>query len=292
MSDEAPAAAPEVPDGPGIWLGLANEVYHAGPGISKSGLWEIWTKTPAHYRYPPEREIKEHFEIGSAIDIAILEPYSFEKRVSRGPDDRRGNKWKDAAANALSAKMHLLKGADYDAVLTVRDAIMANSFLNNLLTGGVADDTNLTQPSAYWVDQQTGLLCRARPDKVRTDIGVMLDLKSARSAAPLGFSKACGEYGYHCQEGWYTEGWAAAGEAPIEGMLFLAVEPESPYAWGLYELTPEAVAEGNAIMRKSLGIYAECSKTDVWPAYSEGVVEIDIPRWAYRITAPPAYRQE
>lgn len=270
---------------PGVILGLGNDAYHSGPGISRSGLWTIYEKTPAHFRYPPEKEPKKHFEFGSAVDLAILEPENFEKLVWRGPDDRKGNKWTTAEADAKSSgAKHILPGPEFDRCLLVRDAIMSVSHINNIITGGTVDDTNLTQPSAYWIDEQTGVLCKCRPDKVRTDLGVMLDLKTAQDASPIGFASAVARYGYHCEEGWYTEGWAAAGEAPIQGFVFLVVEKESPFAFGLYELDPNSTAEGNAIMRRALDTYAKCMKTDVWPAYGDGVQEISIPNWAFKET--------
>ena len=120
---------------PGIYQGIPNESYHAGPGISKSGLWTIHTKSPAHYKFGVRKETNA-FDFGEACHLAILEPNDFEKRVIRGPEDRRGNKWKDQLeACALDGKL-LLTAGDFDGVLAIRDAVHANSFINNIITQG------------------------------------------------------------------------------------------------------------------------------------------------------------
>jgi hypothetical protein len=65
---------------PGVYLDIPNESYHAGPGISKSGLWTIATKTPAHFKYGERKENKA-FDFGEACHLAILQP-DLSKRKS------------------------------------------------------------------------------------------------------------------------------------------------------------------------------------------------------------------
>lgn len=267
----------------GVWFDLPNEDYHNGPGISKSGLWTIYTKTPAHFIGAPKKESKA-FDFGSAVDIAILQPDDFEKKVIRGPVDRRGNKWTAAEAEATNTGKLLLTSDDFDRCLLCRDTVLANSDLERLIRGGVAGETNLRQASAYVQDKRTGLLVRARPDLVRTDLHIMVDLKTCRDASPRAFSKAVAEYGYHAQEAVYTGAWKDAGEEAIDGFLFLAVESEPPFVHQIYELKPSAVAEGAMAMRQALTTYAECLKTDTWPAYSTKPEELGLPRWAFKLT--------
>jgi hypothetical protein len=273
---------------PGIYQGIPNEAYHAGPGISKSGLWTIHETTPAHYKWPKPREPKPHFDVGDAIHKAILEPEKFEAEFVRGPDDRRGNKWKDQLEICTATGKTLLTSSDFDSALAVRDAVHADAWINSIVTQG----ERMVEASGYWIDPETGVLCRCRPDLYRRDLKIILDVKSTRDASPKDFAKSCVNYGYHSQEAFYTDGWRHCGEE-VDAFVFLAFEKESPYAKAVYELPPSIVEEGRAIIRQSLDLYGDCVKRDEWPAYGDGVQELTFPRWAYtKIEAPGALDAE
>ena len=270
-----------------IKFGLPNEEYHSGPGVSKSGLWEIATKSPHHFQYAP-REEKNFFDLGEAGHIAVLEPETLEKRVYRGPDDRRGNKWTDAQEYCRIEGKVCLTSKDYDKALMIRDTIHADAKLNSL----IVSSQSLVEASGFWTDPATGELCRCRPDLYRPDLKLVIDLKTTSSAHPEKFARSVIDYGYHAQEAFYTDGWRACGQ-DVDGFLFLAVEKSDPFAFGIYELPPSIVEEGRAIMRKALDTYAECKRTDKWPGYAEGVQELKFARWAYKnIAAPEALDME
>lgn len=69
---------------PGVYRGLANDVYHRGPGISKSGL-DLIRKSPAHYRAvvtaanDNERAPTAAQFIGTALHMIVLEPQLFQQ---------------------------------------------------------------------------------------------------------------------------------------------------------------------------------------------------------------------
>lgn len=270
---------------PGIYQGIPNEAYHAGPGVSKSGLWTIATETPAHYKFPKPRVSKPHFDVGDAIHAAILEPNRFELEFVSGPEDRRGNKWKDQKAACDAEGKILLTGSDFDSALAIRDAVHADAWLNEVITGG--GDQRMVEASGYWIDPVTGVLCRCRPDLWRGDLKIILDVKSTQSAAKKDFAKSVVNYGYHGQEAFYSDGWNALGQQ-VDAFVFLAFEKESPFAKAIYELPPSIVAEGRAIIRESLDTYAKCKAEDKWPAYADGVQELEFQRWAYTKIAAPA----
>jgi len=266
---------------PGIYPGIDNDAYHQGPGVSKSGLWTIYTKSPAHYRFA-EREEKNHFDFGTACHFAILQPELFEPSVMRGPKDRRGNLWKDAQAEAANSGRTLLIESEYDAVLTIRDAVHADAWLNAL----IVSPHSQVEHSSYWIDPETGVLCRSRPDLYRSDLGIIVDVKSTVSAHPNDFARSVINYGYHAQEAFYTDGHRANGQQ-VEGFVFLAWEKKTPFVTARYELPPSIVDEGRAIMRKSLTYYAECQKANAWPGYASEITELAFKRWSYQeIDAP------
>lgn len=271
---------------PGIYEGIPNEAYHAGPGVSKSGLWTLQMQSPAHFKFA-EREEKNHFDFGEACHLAILEPNKFETFVVRGPDDRRGNKWKDLVEGCALDNKLLLTSGDFDSVLAIRDAVHSDARLNSIITGGKP----LIEASGYYKDPVTGELVRVRPDLYREDIGIMLDVKSCLSAHPDAFARAVVNYGYHAQEAFYSDTWSGLGKQ-VDGFVFLAFEKKTPYAFALYELPPSIVEEGRAIMRKALDTYHDCRVSNSWPAYGDGVQELSFKRWAYRETQAPEFEDE
>jgi exodeoxyribonuclease VIII len=277
---------------PGIHPGITNEDYHSGPGISKSGLWTISTKTPAHYRYE-EREEQDSAakDRGTATHLALLEPEKFDTQVFEGPDDRRGNRWKDAQLAVASQGGVLLTSGDYGKVLRMRDQGEQCTTLRHLRRGA------MIEASGYAIDAETGMLCRVRPDIYNPIAGAIADIKSARDGGARGFSRAAAEFGYHMQEAFYTDVWRAATLAThgsggaqamtVDAFVFIVVESTAPFLVSAYELAPSAVDEGREAYKRALRTYAECSVDDVWPGYPEEIEPLDIPAWAYKHTIRP-----
>lgn len=77
---------------PGIYYGLSNEAYHAGPGISKSQLDDI-AINPAVYLWrkhaPVDVEKTAALDMGSALHCLLLEPEEFDKRFVVAPSFNR-----------------------------------------------------------------------------------------------------------------------------------------------------------------------------------------------------------
>ena len=84
---------------PGCYPGLSAEEYHAGPGVSKS-LLDAFQISPWYYEQAKlgNGKTSSGFDMGTAAHYAVLQPELFEANVICGPEDRRGNKWKDLVA--------------------------------------------------------------------------------------------------------------------------------------------------------------------------------------------------
>ena len=252
--------------------------YHAHPAISKSGLWKLYTETPFHFRNRLVTPSKA-MDLGSAVHMAVLEPERFETECMRGPEDRRGNKWKDAAQYCDAYGKLLVTGPDYDKARYMRDAALTVPTVRALTSGG-----QQVEHSAYWVDPETGVECRGRLDIYHPDLSMGGDLKTTADASREKWSKSAADYGYHVQEAMYSEGWELAGGGKMDAFVFILIESEFPFATAVYELVPSAVMEGRAVMRKALHQYRDCFAANHWPSYPQEIQQLDIPRWGYKET--------
>ncbi len=257
---------------------LAAGEYHAHPARSKSYLWKLYSETPAHAELSV-RKATPAMDLGTAVHMATLEPHLYHEKIIRGPDDRRGNKWKDALEEAAAYGKLCLTSGDFDKSLRMGEAARKVPIVTQL-----ADSQVLFEASAFWTDPESGIECRCRPDVYSPAMEVMADLKVTGDASASFWARNAANLGYHAQEAWYSDGWAQSGGGAVDGFVFIVIEDEFPHPSAVYELTPRAVMEGRAAMAKALAIYKECRSAGAFPGYPDTVQELDIPAWAYRET--------
>ena len=143
----------------------------------------------------------------------------------------------------------------------------------------------LNEQSMFWQDGEFGIWRRARLDAVRLRGRVLVtDYKTAASADPGEFAKACARYRYHWQDPWYREAVARTLGDAEAAFLFIAQEKDPPYCTGIYELDDDAVALGEAKTAAACAAYARCQQTGEWPGpqpAGDVVTRISLPRWAH-----------
>jgi exodeoxyribonuclease VIII len=272
---------------PGIYLNISNEDYHAGPGISKSGLDQI-NKSPAHYfsRYldpsrPGQSDPTPAQFAGTLAHCAILERDQFDKRYAVGPDVSRVTKeWKAFEAE-LPAGVIGIKPDQAAQALAQAEAIKRLPDVAEAFAAGNAE------ASAYWRDKETGVLCKCRPDFAHEagDGGVILfDLKTTTDAGPQEFPRSIAKWRYHVQAAWYSDGYKLATGRDVLGYVFVAVENEWPHFASAVMVDEDAMAEGRTAYRRNLNTYARCIESGTWPGYSTAIETIALPSWA--ITQP------
>lgn len=273
-----------LPTGTGIYPDMPFDTYLATERVSKSGLWTLHTRSPAHARV--EKEETDAMKRGTVIDCAVLEPHAFGDRFIRGPEGAEG---KPLNKNTNDWKAFVREWGDravacdvYDEALALRDALRDNPLVQKL----VGQDT-IRQVTAFAKDPETGLEMRCRPDAYTPHHGILVDLKTTEDARPDAFRRRVGQLGYHLQERHYTDVWRLAG-GDYKTFVFVVVEPSPPYAVKIYELNGDAIEEGKAIRRKALARWAECVASGVWPAYDTKPEVIGLHKWDYRETVPEA----
>ncbi len=280
--NESLAAEHRVRVEPGIYPGTSYAEYARMDAINHSVLEHI-RKSPAHLReaqiHPPEPT--EAMEFGSAFHVAILEPERFAAEYVRGLEGvgKRSNADKDRWAK-FEADHHgqtVLKAEEYDDIVGMAGAAWESETAANLLRGDGANEVVIV-----WRDQETGLLCKARMDRIGSPYGwtFVVDVKSSRDASPASFRKDVANFGYARQLAMYLDG--AATLAPAERRnAIIAVEKARPFGVAIYELTDAAIEEGRKQYRRNLRQYATCKAKGSWPGYPDSLIPLSLPPWAY-----------
>jgi exodeoxyribonuclease VIII len=191
--------------------------------------------------------------------------------------------WSDIKAEWMRNNGHrnVLEPEVWDQLHRMREAVMAHNAASWLINA-----PGKAEQSVYWNDQETGELCRCRPDKW-LDNGVIADLKTTDDASPEGFSKSIANWGYDVQDAFYQDGCAAAGR-PAKAFLFIAVEKTAcvvdgvAFGVAVYNLDELSREVGRAKYRADLANYADCKASGEWPCYGERIQEISVPQWSLR----------
>ncbi|EBB5496197.1 exonuclease VIII [Salmonella enterica subsp. enterica] len=273
---------PRVPDDiqPGIYFDIANEAYHAGPGVSKSQLDDI-AVCPAFYQWrkaaPVDTEKTKALDMGTALHCRLLEPDEFKNRFIIVPEfNRRTTAGKEEEKafleNCANSGKTVMTAEDGRKLELMYGSVMAHPGCRALL-----EAEGKTESSIYWTDTETGELCRIRPDKFLTNSPLILDVKKVADMSR--FARHVEEFRYHVQAAMYCEGWKAySGETPR--FAFLAVSESidcGKYPAHLYILEDEHHDIGYSLFRRDLNTYHECKSSNKW---GWGFEVIERPYWA------------
>ncbi|ENC3721601.1 exodeoxyribonuclease VIII, partial [Escherichia coli] len=153
---------------PGIYYGISNENYHAGPGVSKSQLDDI-ADTPALYLWrknaPVDTTKTKTLDLGTAFHCRVLEPEEFSNRFIVAPEfNRRTNSGKEEEKAFLRECASTGK-----TVITAEEGrkieLMYQSVMALPLGQWLVESAGHAESSIYWEDPETAILCRCRPDK-------------------------------------------------------------------------------------------------------------------------------
>ncbi|MET3998858.1 PD-(D/E)XK nuclease-like domain-containing protein [Marinobacterium sp. MBR-109] len=275
---EQPAIEPAF-SGPGFYTNLSNEEYHSGPGISKSGLDHIAhcpSSLPWSREAPVDDEKLKAMDFGSALHCLLLEPHLFDEQFVEAPQfNLRTNDGK-AAWEAFQAKHDgkIIMTADESRKLK----IMQGSVMAHPTARWIFEQAGVNEASIYWTDQQTGELCRVRPDRILTDHHIIVDVKKVDGMDR--FEKHIEEFRYHVQDAMYSEGYHRHfGVEPT--FLFLAVSSTvgaGRYAVDVIEIEPDWKRRGHELFRQNLETYHQCKVNDDWLH----IRKLERPAWAVR----------
>ena len=255
--------------------------YRAAAGINWSTL-KYMRDSPMAYQHAVmvPRADSAKLMLGRAVHTLVLQPDQFDAQfVVWDGGDRRGAEWK-VFAEANSART-ILKVDEMALASRIADAVFNHSPALDLLQGCTFE------APLVWHDPATEMLCKARLDAIHAGEGLLIDLKTTRSADNRRFGLECARLGYALQLAHYAAGCEhAAGFVPQRHIL-IAVEKDAPHDVGVFEVADmhKELARDEVAMllqrvkecraeRRWPGRYAEPQILQL-PAYVEGELEIE-----------------
>lgn len=266
---------------PGIY-DIPAHAYHADKtSLSSTGARKLLPPScPAKFRYeqdnPPPR--KKELDFGAAVhaylfgggpQLIIVREADWRSAGARAERDRA------VISGDIALLLPELKQVEAMAAALREHPVAAALF---------AEGSGAAEKSLYWVDPETGITCRSRPDWLPHPSGgrlVLPDYKTTVAADDESIAKHIANYGYHQQGDWYLEGARQLGLADRDAVFVLVFQEKSaPYLVRTVQLdafTLRIAAAKNARARR---IFAECTAADVWPGYGDDVAYLSIPSWA------------
>lgn len=297
---------------------LRNEQYHADTEhINGSGLWNIYDRCPAAWRYKDEEdEQSKALVFGTGSHTALLEPERFEAEYARMPTKEDFgaellvtvsdmNSWaKERGIKGLSGKtkaevIKIIRSTGEPVRIYDEERLFAelNAKGRMLLEGddydAIIQMRAVIHANSYYSSLLSGAYSEVsilgellgEPSKVRFDCltrgGDIIDYKTAVSAKPDEFFRHAARLGYFMkmtmQHDMFVE---AYGHAP-RSVNLLVQEKKSPFIPALIRLTDEQLRIGRIQLRSAMEIYKACKKANSWPGYSMGnpVIEMETPEW-------------
>lgn len=270
------SAAPKLKiDGP-CKLILSNEDYHAHSAVGSSSLKHM-LRSPAHYQAYLKQVHTETraMEIGSAIHEALLEPDLFrQKAIVKPKFSGKGAREAEDQWLMANADRRILRQDDFDIVQGVLNSVDHHALASALLSGGAAEE------SYFWIDEETGILCKCRPDYLRQG-HIIVDVKSTIDASPEGFNTQMARMKYHVQAAFYLDGVSAVLGKKFDDFTILAIEKEAPFAMTIQRLDDGTIDAGRLLYKRALKQLKSCREKNYYPAYTEKVYTASLPAWAF-----------
>jgi hypothetical protein len=135
--------------------------------------------------------------------------------------------------------------------------------------------------SAFAVHPILKVRMRARFDRFLPKQEMIADLKTSANASPESFPKSIANYGYHRQSAFYLDVLEFATGIKTNQFPHVVVEKEPPYAVAVYLLDDGSLEKGRQEYVQALEQVMKCEEAGEWPAYSQDVIPIALPSWAF-----------
>ena len=279
------------------------DYYSLSEFLSQSGMKNL-KKSPAHYRQykdePAEVET-DAMAFGSAYHMYILEPERFEQEYYVFDDDaiyqvligegfksprstKQYKEWQESEMRLIGDRKTIDKN-DYTKIKDMKDKLMAHYYCRALLSGGEAEKsiTGIIHTTEGDVN------VKAKPDYIKPNKHFIIDLKTTFDASVDGFTRAAADNDYHIQAAFYSDLMdMITGDGRGWTFFFIAQEKKKPYAFNIFEASPQFIGQGKYEYEQLIKLYRMCLTENKWPGYQvfcewkSGNIELNLPKYAIK----------
>lgn len=269
---------------PGIYFDMPIEVYHAQRAVSCSGLkqllrspWHYWAGSPLNPNREPFKKTPSLIK-GQKFHKWLLERDTFFEDYT----EKKG-------VNASTVEGMVGEGElnDLKQAVTVLQTQMPKVV-------SICLDKALREVSMFWLDAETGILCRCRHDIFKPHVST--DYKTAADVSPRDCIGSVVNYDYAMQASYYLSGNKAVFKNHVteemkarlnltpevlayidkhSNFVFLFQEPTFPFTPYAVTIEDELLQKGYNLWRYALTVYKDCldryGHDKPWPAFGDEV---------------------
>lgn len=292
-------ADPVIITEPGVYDGLAEDIYHSDPipdgSLSSSGAKRLLPPScPAIFKWEREhgRPDKRAFDFGHAAhkavlgiggDIVIVQQTAKDGATSDADDYRTKSAQQHRDEIRAAGKVPLLQ-SEASEVAAMAHALIQHPIARTLLN----PEFGKPEQSAFWVDKAAGIWRRCRFDWLPTPTGhgqmIISDYKTSDSANPAAFERAMANFGYDMQAAWYVDAAIELELCESAEFLFIVQQKTPPYLVSVLQPDLIAMSTGRRRVRRAIDTYTRCTAEDTWPGYVDDVALVSVPQWHVRAT--------
>ena len=279
----------------------SNDTYHGNKEyISSSGI-KLMKKSPLHFIEEPKKDT-EAMRFGSAYHTYVLEEELFEQEYfvmdeteilsilkSEGSKSPRAtNKYKDwlFEQETQAAGKEIIDLGTMNILKSMKSRLTSHRYVRSLLSNGEAEKSIYATIEIF-----TGqfINVKIRPDYKKGNKRIVSDLKTTVDASVDGFPRHAADLDYHISAALYVDILEAIeGKKMAHSFFFIAQEKVKPFAFNIFEASPQFIAQGRYEYEQLLMLYQWCKDNNKWPGYQVftenrfGINTLNLPAYQIR----------
>ena len=253
---------------PGVYQNIPASIYHSWEAVSSTFI-KGFALNPFAAKNVPFKDTPSTI-LGSACHVFTLEgrdAFNKEYFVLEDipcPEGQNPKGWKNTNLYKEKKQIQELE-ADGRTVLTSEQGEKVRGVDRSLRehpTTSKMLNRGFNELSLVWIDESTGMKCKARLDDYFN--GIPSDLKTCNDVE--WFHRDIYRMRYNLQGGHYFTGAEVCGLNPPY-FCFLAAQTDETYPVRCGYIDPDKMTVAVAEVHRLLGLIRECQERDFWPNY-------------------------